>query len=273
MTPAHTVFLGCSYTEGVGLPGTISNENLWVNVLHSSCEPLATTILLNLGAGGSTNGEIFQRAIKALADYNCRFLFVAWTSLYRYKFSLGVELYDVRQYWSATDYLIDVSVNPDITFSKKYLTDIKNKFFALHHDHGEIVKILTYTGIIASMCQKLGVQCYFINNILPWDLRYFDHVSDQNRKPSDTTPYTQQLLNADTRDDEEFFKIYDRVHQEYVIAKGPHEPNWLNLDLSFKDNFVSDLGDDGIHPGLVSHGKFGHYLVDRFKKNTGNKKI
>ena len=187
----YTVFTGCSFTEGIGLPDTTNNKNLWVNVLYNSFECLTPTQLLNLGKGASTNLEIFERSISALSKYHCKYLFVAWTTLYRYKFSLGVENYDVSQYWTPTQPLLDVNVNPGVVYQKQYLTDIKNKFFSLHHDHHEIVKILNYTTIIDRMCQKLGVECYFVYNILPWDRDYFKPVNDINRVPSDTTLYTQ----------------------------------------------------------------------------------
>jgi hypothetical protein len=266
MTTAYTIFTGCSYTEGIGLPNTINNKNLWVNMLYDSSENLSKTKLLNLGVGASSNLEIFQQSINALSSYNCRYLFVAWTALYRYKFSLGAELYDVGQHWNASTPLVDVNLNPDITYTKKYLTDIKNKFFSLHHDHYEIVKILAFTSAIIRLCKKLNVEVYFVNNILPWDPGYFNTVSNQNRVPSNTTLYTQKLLNAQTRDDEEFFKIYDVIHQEYRNTGGLLECQWLNLDRSFRNHFLLDLGDDDLHPGELSHQKFGEYLIEILQK-------
>jgi len=266
MTTTYTIFTGCSYTEGIGLPNTNNNKNLWVNMLYNSCKNLSRTKLLNLGVGGSSNLEIFQQSINALSSYKVRYLFVAWTSLYRYKFSLGAELYDVGQYWSASTPLVDVDLNPNITYTKKYLTDIKNKFFSLHHDHYEIVKILAFVSTIACLCKKLNVKVYFVNNILPWDSGYFNIATNQNCVPSNTTPYTQKLLNAKTRDDEEFFKIYNTIHQDYHNSGGLLECQWLNLDHSFYDHFFLDLGDDDLHPGELSHQKFGEYLIENFSK-------
>jgi hypothetical protein len=267
----YTIFTGCSHTEGIGLSNTICNKNLWVNVLYNSSEKLLRTKLVNLGVGGSSNIEIFQRSINALASYNCKYLFVSWTSLYRYKFSLGAELYDVSQYWAPGQSLNDVNLNPSLTYSKKYLTNIKDKFFALHHDHCEIVKVLNYTATINHIGQKLGVKIYFINNILPWDVGYFNPVTDKDRVPSDVTAYTQDLLSARTRDDEEFFKIYDNVHRDYASTQGILNCSWINLDVGFRNQFLLDLGNDNKHPGELSHRQFGTFLSESFNKIMSSK--
>jgi hypothetical protein len=271
MRPEYTIFTGCSYTEGIGLKNTTNNEHLYVNKLYNSFDCLLKTTLLNLGVGGSSNSEIFQNSINAVTTNNCKYLFVEWTSLYRYKFSLGVEVYEVGQYWSPNQPLIDVKINPNISYSKHYLENIKNKFLSLHHDHYEIIKILQYSITINRLCKKLGVDVYFINGILPWDYHYFDYISNETRLPSDTTLYTQELLNAKTRNDEEFFKLYDRVHQEYQNTKGITECIWLNLDSGFRKNFMLDLGNDNQHPGEISHQTFGDHLIESFGKitNTG----
>lgn len=266
MTTEYTIFTGCSYTEGIGLPDVANDENLWVNILHNSVTELSHTKLLNLGIGGSTNIEIFQRSVDALCSYQCKNLFVAWTSLYRYKFSLGAEVYDVTQYWSAGHKLIDVMLNPYIKISKNFLTDLKNKFFSLHHDHYEILRILGYTATLYRLAGITNTNVYFVNNMLPWDTGYFDQVIGEARVPSDTTPYTQTLLNAETRDDEEFFQIYDSIHQGYVESQGLKNCMWLNLDSGFKENFMLDVGNDDIHPGPRSHRQFGEHLVDSYAK-------
>jgi len=266
MTTEYTAFTGCSYTEGIGLPDRVNDKNLWVNVFHNSLNELSHTKLLNLGVGGSTNTEIFQRSVDALCSHKCKHLFVAWTSLYRYKFSLGAELYDVSQYWSPMQPLPDVMLNPNIKLTKNFLNDLKNKFFSLHHDHCEIVKILNYAATLNRLGQKTKTAVYFVNNILPWDAEYFDQVLSTNRLPSDTTTYTQNLLNAKTRDDQEFFQIYDKIHQDYADSLGLQDRNWLNLYSGFSEKFMLDLGDDQYHPGPQSHRKFGEHMIESYIK-------
>lgn len=266
MTDQSTVFTGCSYTKGIGLPDINNDKDLWVNILHGSLPELRETCLVNLASAGSTNMEIFQRSVDAMCGYDCKYLVVAWTSLYRYRFSLGAELYDVSQYWSPGHELMDVTINPDLRITKKFLTDIKNKFFSLHHDHCEILKILNYTATLHRLGQKTKIKVYFVNNMLPWDLGYFDRVIAESRLPSDTTPYTQNLLNAETRDDSEFFQIYDAVHKDYTDSQAIALCNWLNLDTGFKEKFMLDVGNDGSHPGPNSHREFAKHLIESFAK-------
>ena len=267
MSQPYTIVTGCSFTEGIGLPDIAQDTELWVNKLYNSSEELSTTTLLNLAKSGSTNIEIFSQAVNALATYNCKYLIVSWTEVLRYKFSTGAELYNVDQYWSTNSIPNAVNLNC-LTYSKKYLNNIQNRFFALHHDHAEIVKILNYTAIINRMCQRIGTVAYFVNGSLPWDSGYFNHVSNSIRVPTDTTIYTQKLLNSDTRDDNEFFKIYDRIHQEYQVTGGVTECIWLNLNNAFKKNFHYDNGTDNQHPGTISHQQFGNYLIASFRAIT-----
>lgn len=265
MNQSCSIFTGCSFTKGIGLLDTCDDKNLWVNRLYNSSNSLGKTKLLNLSVGGSSNIEIFTNSISALTNYNCQYLFVAWTSLLRYRFSLGVETYNVDQHWAAISQLTDVNINPGIVYSKKYLTNLKNKFLALHHDHAEIIKVLNYTTIINQLSQKLGVKVFFINNILPWDHNYFNWVFKNNRLPADTTAYTQELLNSTTRDDQEFFELYDRIHLEYQKTQGTTNCVWLNLDRGFKQEFFIDIGNDNLHPGIMSHLKFGDFLISSLK--------
>lgn len=268
MTRPYTIFTGCSFSEGVGLPKVSQDKNLWVNIVYNSLDFLSNeTNLLNLSMGGNSNPEIFQQSIDAISLYNCQYLFVCWTSLYRYKFSLGLELYDVFQYWSPSSELTDVSVNPEINYNADFLNNIKNRFLSMHHDHYEIVKILKYTTTISQICKKLKVKVYFVNNILPWDDRYFDKLDTSIISPSDTTPYTQSLLNLKTRNDDEFFEIYKIAHQEYKNTQGI-DCNWLNLYSSFRQNFLIDLGNDNCHPGIKSNNKFADHIIHLLRKIT-----
>jgi len=266
----YTVFTGCSFTEGVGLPDIKDNQYLWVNTLYRSSPSLSKNKLLNLGVGGSTNYEIFTASIAALINHDCEYLFVSWTALMRYRFSLGVETYPTDQYWSPHSKLDDVNLCPNITYSKKYLIDLRNKFLALHHDHYEIVKILNYTSIINQLGQKLGVKVLFVNNILPWDNNYFDHVSRTDRLPTDTTKYTQELLNLDNRSDQEFFVLYDKIHSDYHKTNGVDRCVWLNLYNGFEKNFHLDCGNDNVHPGILSHTKYGDFLIGSFQTAEEN---
>jgi len=257
-----SVFTGCSYTEGIGLKEQSQDPNLWVNRLHSSTN--ANTKLINLGKGGATNHEIFQNSILALTHYPCENLFVAWTELLRFNINPGVELYPTNMFWSRASESREIAVHPSISYSSSYLNNIKNRFFDLHHTHYEIVNVLKYTNIINCLCNQLGVNVFFINAlIIEYDDGYFDHKDIE--VPSDATLRTQEYLNADTRDDQEFIQLYHKIHNDYAATGGlPPGCTWLNLYKSFRRSFYTDRGTDNLHPGPKSHRAFADWLIQNF---------
>jgi len=256
-----SVFVGCSFTKGEGLVGEKDSPDLWINRLHNSIELLNATTLINLGLGGNSNETIFQNAVEALAN-SPAYLFVSWTSFPRLYINPGVETYSTKQLWSPISDIADIELHKNITYTKKYLTDARNRFFDLFHDHYSIVKILEYSTIITKLCAVTGTKVFFINAILPWDLDYF--VKKEITVPSNTTPYTQHLLDAETRDDEEFWQLYNRIHNDYGVAGYPG-PEWLNLYQGFKKNFMLDLGTDDMHPGPVSNKAFSEFLIEKIR--------
>jgi hypothetical protein len=259
----YSIFTGCSYTEGIGLADKSKDNDLWVNIVHPSLP--GNTQTLNLGKGGSSNLEIFHSSIDALLSYKCQYLFVQWTELLRYRLNPGVETYETSIIFVGGYQSHSVTVNPNIKYSESYIASIKNRFFDLHHPHYEIIKIIEYSCLIKKLCDRLGVTVWFVNGILPWDADYFVHLQNLDRLPSDTTPYTQQQLNAVSRDDDEYFLLYDKIHSEYEILESIKQ-NWLNLYSGFRTSFYLDQGLDNLHPGPDSHYQFAHHLIEKIHK-------
>lgn len=263
------IFTGCSYTAGTGLPLKNQDPDLWINRLHNQISWLKDLDLLNCGQGGATNQDIFHLSVQAVTKNQCSHLFVSWTDLLRYYISPGVELWSTKQFWGANSQMFDIGVNPGIVYSASYLENIKNRFFDLHHIHHEIVKVLHYTFTLQKLCDRLGTQVYFINALLPWDDRYFDHVTDMSRQPSNTTLLTQQCLNSDSRNDTEFFDLYDKIHQDYQNTQGlPPHSKWLNLYQSYREYFYLDQALDNLHPGPVSNQAFADFLQKNLETST-----
>jgi hypothetical protein len=258
-----TIFCGCSYVQGIGLELEKNDSNLWVNILHKSIGPLSATRLINAGVGGAANEDIFLSALHNLLDHqDCCYLFVAWTSLKRLHVNPSVELYATNLYLERSS-IPDVGVNPNITIPGKYVENIRDRFFDLTHTHYDLLKILQYTNVIGQLANKLDVKVFFINSLLPVDTNYFTHILTETRVPTDTTFYTQKLLNLDTRDDEEYLILYDKIHSEYKKTGGL-DHNWLNIDRGFRRYFYADAGNDNLHPGIKSNKNFAHFLIEKF---------
>lgn len=258
-----TVFTGCSYTKGIGLAKESTDTHLWANIFHSAV--LSDTNMLNLAKGGASNLEIFHSAIEATLVPDCKYLFVQWTDLFRFRVNPGVELHSTSIYFGAAQQqAVDVNIHPDITYSAEYIDNIKNRFFDLQHNHYEIVKIIKYSNLIKKLCDRVGITVFFINGILPWDDNYFLQVVIPERLPADTTLYTQKQLDATTRDDIEYFMLYDKIHKDYQEL-APTKHRWLNLYSSFRRCFYLDRGLDNLHPGVASHYQFAQHLIEIYK--------
>jgi hypothetical protein len=253
-----TVFVGCSFTKGEGLVGEKTSPDLWVNRLYQSVGPLKETTLINLAEGGNSNETIFHDAVRSLAS-SPKYLFVVWTIFPRFWINPSIELYNTPQHWGPATELFDINLHR-VTYSKKYLTDIKNRFFDLIHDHYEIVKILEYSQTIIKLSKLSNTKVFFINGLLPWDNNYFN--KQEQTVPSNTTQYTQSLLDADTRDDQEYWALYNAVHNAYVGAGLPND-QWLNLYHGYKKHFMLDVGIDDTHPGPLSNQTFSKFLLEK----------
>jgi hypothetical protein len=262
---ASTVFCGCSFVEGIGLNLEKLDPNLWVNIFHQSTKQLSTTKLINAGVGGANNEEIFLSALNSIINNpGCQYLFVAFTALKRLRVNPSVEIYNTDIFLGNGSQIRDVHINPKITISGSYVENIRDRFFDLTHLHYDILKIFRYTKLIEQTARKFNIEVFFINSIMPIDKNYFVPVVKSSRTPRDTTPLTQDLLNAKTRDDEEYFQIYDRIHLDYKNT-GSLLCNWLNLDQGFKTNFYLDKSNDNMHPGPVSNQEFAKFMTEKIQ--------
>jgi hypothetical protein len=245
-----TVFTGCSFTAGDGFALTKNEPALWVNLLHSSHLKLNQTQLINAGVGGRSNANIFKDTVfNLLTQSDVKYMFVEWTNGPRYALSLGLETYNTHQLFMPNTPMTTHNLH-SITYSKQYLKKINDRFTALAHDHYEIVCLLEYIRLINLLCELKECQVFYINGLCPWDNNYFEKL--ENTLPSEYTNYTKKQLQTSTRDDNEVFELYDKIHHEYQTAGGIHQDLWLNLYSSMRDQRI-DFNDDGVHPGIKSN--------------------
>lgn len=256
------LFTGCSYTEGIGLSLTKTDPGLWCNILHQH-PALKELIVINSGKNSATNEEIFSQSVEDLIKFLPKYAFVCWTEHLRLKINPGIETYPTRIFMSTNSSIdTDIKLN-NVTYSIDYITSIKNRVFALENLHYKFLEILNYCRKLTHLAELVGTKLYFINGICEWDQNYFNHISLPNRTPDMLTPLTQSLLHVKNRDDEEIFKIYDQMHQEYKETQGL--TNWINLYDGYRSKFYLDVGDDNLHPGYKSNKKFAEFLSAQFK--------
>lgn len=255
----HTLFAGCSYTAGTGFEEGAADPRLWVNILHRDHPVLSKTKLLNVSQGGRSNAGIFADAVYHMLHSKCSHAFVAWTSVPRYEMDLGLETYSTKQVFLPNGTTRDHHLNT-ITYTKKYLANIRDRFTTLAHPHYEISELVYYINSLICISEHTKTRLFFINALCPWDQDFFKRL--HSTLPDQYTEYTKNLISVDTRDDCEVFKIYAKMHDAYESQGGIHQHKWLNLYSSMKSQLI-DTNSDGMHPGEQSNKL---YAGDFFKK-------
>lgn len=244
-----TLFAGCSYTAGNGFEQGKDEPGLWVNLLHNENVFLKKTKLLNVATGGRSNAGIFQDAVYAILNNDVKYVFVAWTNAVRYEISVGLECYATRAVFIPGTIQRDHNINCN-RYSASYMQNINDRLTVLAHPHYELVNLIHYVNSLILLCNLKKCQLFFINAYCDWDKEYF--TRKENIMPVEYTEYTKQLIGIDTRDDDEIFKLYKKMHDEYDTAGSIHANKWLNLYDSFRFALI-DRNNDNIHPGLHSN--------------------
>ena len=268
-----TLFTGCSYTAGSGFELEKTDPGLWVNLLHKNAEVLQNTKLVNCGVSGASNDQIFIDTIEHILKYHTKFVFVEWTSYPRHLFNVGLETYATR-----VNFIPNCSIELDntnqqlelneITYTKKYLEELRDRVVTLNHPYYEISKIVSYVNILINLCKLKKCSIFFINGLCDWDQDFF--IKKENVLPYDYTDYTKKILNIDNRDDDEIYALYNKIHSEYDSIGGIQESHWLNLYNSLRKNRI-DVNSDNVHPGYKSNQKYFKFLSQALLDNLDTK--
>ena len=256
----YTVYAGCSYTAGTGFALEKDDPDLWVNQLHNKL--FSHTKQLNIGRSGRSNAGIFQDTVKSLTDYSVKYAIVEWTSVPRYELELGFELYTTRQIFVPHSPCYAVNTH-SINYSSEYLNAIRNRFTTLAHDCYEISNLINYVNTILKVSKLTGTKVFFINGLCSWDQDFF--VQKTNCLPDQYTKYTQKLLNSNTRDDDEVFKLYHKMHDTFDSEGTINQEHWLNLYNSMRNQRI-DVNQDNIHPGIQSNNCYVDQFLERLEQ-------
>jgi hypothetical protein len=258
------VFSGCSFTAGNGWsddePNTSrkiavrDHPNLYVTLCHGSIPQLQNLDIINCGQGGASNTEIFTNTVDIMSEFQkeIEIVFCQWTAMPRYNFSVGFEL------WSTNEGVtpdarskFDVNLSNNTSWNRKYLDDLLDRLLVLHHLHREILMVVRYCNVLQKIAKSFGIKLYFINGLCPWDKDYF--VRLDSVLPESYTSFTKKkILDIDSRNDEDIFKLYKQLHNEYDQAGGIDPNQWINLYDSLAANKI-DTNYDNLHPGKKSN--------------------
>jgi len=270
------IFAGCSFTAGTGWNQDdpyLDNKDeplMWTNLCHQNIKRFQNLEIINIGKKGASNTEIFENSVRLIADKesDIDIMFCQWTSVPRYNFNVGFELWDTSENSIAHNdgsprRTHDVRLNRGDHWSRKYIDDLLDRFRVLHHLHWEIVKIVDYSNMLSALAEQRGFDIFFINGLCPWDENYFLELHDV--KPDSYTEFTKKtILNIDSRDDDDIHKLYHLAHKHYRQSGGIDHHRWINLYNSFRSLQV-DRNFDGRHPGKHSNQIYYELIREKFK--------
>ena len=238
---------GCSFTKGHGLLLENHDPKLWVNQIAKKLE---CNSLDNIAEHGYNNQTIFLETLNQMSQYNYDLIIVAWSTMPRWNFTLGFELYKTFSHLGP----MKINTNTRI-FTERWQDKLKKHILEGHNDHWHLLKLVKYVNILINYQKVLKKQkIFFVNTYGPWPLNFYN--KKDLKFPSDLTTYEQNILNVDTRDDDEIFELYNLMHQHYSDNGGIHEYHWLNLYNSFKELKVDNASESDKHPGYASQDVF-----------------
>jgi hypothetical protein len=261
MTLDKLLIVGCSLSNGSGLPGEHDNPHIWPNHL---ARQLGINTIRNVAQTGANNHWIFLETVSELAKSRYDLVLVEWSAIPRYKINVGLELY-------TTDSMLDQSVNlvGRETISAAWLCDLKNRLLKLHNDHWDILNLVKYVNTLIELQTKLyRGKIFFINGLAPWSNQYF--VRKPFILPSKLDKYTYDILQSDQRDDSEVFQLYNMIHDQYQEYGGIQDYHWLNLYDSLMKTKIDTVSSTDLHPGYASQGLYSNnfYKILKEKLNT-----
>jgi hypothetical protein len=271
------LFTGCSFTAGNGWTDLPADESirievkdspyLWTNLCCKEISKFHNLEIINNSFSGASNTEIFESTVSALANHgsNIDTVFCQWTVMPRYNFNVGFELWNTSESFLFDVRKHNVNLNNGTTWPREYISDLLNRLKTIHHLHWEILKVVKYSNYITKLSKLLGIQhVFFINGLCPWDKNYF--VKLHNVKPESYTNFTKhEILNIDTRTDDDIYKLYALAHQHYSQAGGIEEHQWINLYDSFRKIRV-DVNFDNQHPGPKSNKLYSQLITTKLQQ-------
>ena len=251
--------VGCSMTRGHGLAHEQDDPKLWVNTIFGV---LGT--IKNISESGRNNHWIFCETLAEIIKNSYDIVVVGWSDTPRYNFNAGLELYPTMTR------LVDnnIDVNPGYTYTGAWLKKIGDNLRMLHNDHWDILDLVKYVNALIHVQEIInGKKIFFVNTLSPWTSGYFEYK--KITLPSDLEKYVQQLLQADSRDDDETIAIYNMMHSQYLQYGGIKESNWLNLYSSLRWMQIDQVSSTDYHPGYQSQQRYFEYLSPIVKRKLG----
>jgi hypothetical protein len=251
--------VGDSMTFGEGLTHKSNDPALWVNQLVKKTFDNYT--LLNIADSGRNNTWIFTETVHWITQETFDLVIVGWSELARYNFHVGLELYSTKTMLANPD----INVNPGVTFSGSWLENTGNRLRRFYNDHWSILDLVKYVNVLYNIQTNIkNKKIVFVNTLSKWSDQYFDY--QKFTLPSDLSLFQQQMLQTETRDDDQIEELYNMIYQQYEKYGGIKEQCWLNLYQPLYKWQIDHASLTDRHPGYASQDIFVENLLPELHK-------
>lgn len=255
---------GCSVTYGDGLGDNINDSHLWVNQLIK--QKWSDCAITNLAQPGKNNSWIFSEVINELSKNRYDLVLVGWTYQQRLNFNVGLELYSTLSLLK--DVEVDINVNPYTKYKGKWLSKLGDNIRSFSKDHWYLLDLTKYVNSIINIQKERQSETLFVNVLGTWNNEYFK--KKEFNTPSELSEYTREMIQSDTRADNETRDLYNMIHEEYQKYGGIQPNHWLNLYDPLYKHQTDFVSSQNKHPGYHSQDIFVKLLTPKFNEALHN---
>lgn len=244
------LFVGCSFTANCGFDCDNITKYHWPFLVsdHFDC------YYQNAGIGGSSNEEIFYRAVELTSGQCYDLVVIMWSSLGRkwiYFSEPNIDDFTVVN----PGPLGLRSSSPEVKlFHKLYINHFNNRYVSLKHWLEQIVCLQSYL--------KNKSQSYVFVKGFDNLIAEFDSITYSDKGFENISNEIKILLDFDNVPD---YRLLNKIENVQQLIKQVDLHNWIDFkDFSFKQSQL-DLADDRSHPGPLTNHNMSLTLIDHIK--------
>jgi hypothetical protein len=246
---------GCSATSGYNYQDDPNDPRIWVQRICGKLFPDATVI--NRARTGKNNHWIFLETMSALCKDHYDLVIVQWSWLTRLHMTLGLET------WATDSKLTDsydIHLHNGVVISKKWQESLGNTIRSVSNKHWYILDLIKYVNILIQIQESRNQKIIFVNGGVVWPENWFDKQPNLTQ-PSDLLPFVQDMLDVDSRDNEQIFELHDMIYSQYAEYGSIRPEYWINLYKPIHESKIDTISNTDQHPGDKSQIYFADWFV------------
>lgn len=239
--------VGCSHTHHSGFTDSNQEKYHWPWLLsrHYDC------YFQNAGLEGSSNEEIFCRAVEILSEKKFALVVVMWSGIGRY------WIYPENN--NIDDY-IALGLGVKSTPTVEEYTKLTYAYF--NNQYIDVKKWLLKILALENFCKNKQQPFVFVKSFENYIRDFIAAEYSESNKFTNIEP-VKHMLDFDNRPDH---YIADKLQRIKQLITAVDQSKWVNFttDAFWGSDYTLDLADDQAHPGILTNKKMYLDLVDYF---------